>query len=903
MMFYIITLICLLNVATVFAQEQMQYLYFSPFNYKWNGRPRNADDAFFNAINHWQYNMNVENTYLDNSDDYEVILTTGEVEELLHDKNVIWIGAHAGPSFCVETYKYDDFGYNAADASRTEQLQANDICGSLPCNCAGTNPGQPDCDELNHFSVLRLDNLGGEPMCWGILMTEAGVDQHLSPSDANLFNDMVMFIDACNGDDWCDNFTSSQAYNACAGWSVSAAWEEVFDIELERFWNRLGCVHEDWGDRRWWLETIDEAVMGVSEHGEYDPYMESILAGIGFDTWNVYNFFNSLGGYLVSCRVAAPPFYRYGKFSNTVYWATKPYRNVICYEIRGYQNIDDAPTIIAEIPAENISEDNWGKLYATFISADFTYYEITEIPTSGAPETTGLFAQGSMPDDWDQLLDPDYWMNRQAQNSGGGSYIDIDLDKYSVGIGYEVVICAVSGAMANPIEEQLERYDKTFTYMLVPDPDAEIIRDGYSLVVAENLYINNAYYGGEEVWPVEPGPMLILVGAHGDHSTSIPAWQIPDLDGSCYMAGICVSDYLLTDIDDDEIPNGPVTRVPATNPDQVNICVDMADNYNDGQIAGPVKQAIFFCNDYVENYYLPTLRAWEMYRDAGFTTREILRTSVMPTNWHDRFSIAADLFNDNYGVLEVFGLGHTSDNNNWLNIFIQPGADEYNLFTREQIFVAWLPGCHMGHVSAAAEGLFYGGPISTDLMYAENSNTQARLAGLVGHINAGWSIGHEIIAYSLIDARRQAIPGETTIAEIAYQAVVNAINDKPGFTQHALGLGVLGAYVKIPDVSLTGVDESTSRDEVKIFANGGSRIKITYSIPHNGEVNISIFDIRGRKVDELFKGTLPGGTYTVYWGGTNQRGERVASGVYIGNIQVVSGELNVTKTAKLLLVR
>jgi hypothetical protein len=60
---------------------------------------------------------------------------------------------------------------------------------------------------------------------------------------------------------------------------------------------------------------------------------------------------------------------------------------------------------------------------------------------------------------------------------------------------------------------------------------------------------------------------------------------------------------------------------------------------------------------------------------------------------------------------------------------------------------------------------------------------------------------------------------------------------------------------------------------------------ITYEIPGNkrmqGLVKLTVYDIRGRYVKTLVDADLPSGTHKVRWDGRNDRGESVASGIYL----------------------
>jgi fibronectin type 3 domain-containing protein len=55
---------------------------------------------------------------------------------------------------------------------------------------------------------------------------------------------------------------------------------------------------------------------------------------------------------------------------------------------------------------------------------------------------------------------------------------------------------------------------------------------------------------------------------------------------------------------------------------------------------------------------------------------------------------------------------------------------------------------------------------------------------------------------------------------------------------------------------------------------------IEYSIPYTSEVNITIYDILGREVRNLFAGTKDSGVYKVKWNGKDNKGVMVSSGIY-----------------------
>jgi hypothetical protein len=60
---------------------------------------------------------------------------------------------------------------------------------------------------------------------------------------------------------------------------------------------------------------------------------------------------------------------------------------------------------------------------------------------------------------------------------------------------------------------------------------------------------------------------------------------------------------------------------------------------------------------------------------------------------------------------------------------------------------------------------------------------------------------------------------------------------------------------------------------------------ISFTLPHRAMVTLEVFNVLGQRVIELASGELPPGEHRVIWMGTDDRGERVASGVYLYRLQ------------------
>ena len=60
---------------------------------------------------------------------------------------------------------------------------------------------------------------------------------------------------------------------------------------------------------------------------------------------------------------------------------------------------------------------------------------------------------------------------------------------------------------------------------------------------------------------------------------------------------------------------------------------------------------------------------------------------------------------------------------------------------------------------------------------------------------------------------------------------------------------------------------------------------IEYSLPERGEVEVSIYNIRGQKVKQLVKEEKEPGTHTIIWNGTDSKSKNVGSGVYFYKVK------------------
>lgn len=111
------------------------------------------------------------------------------------------------------------------------------------------------------------------------------------------------------------------------------------------------------------------------------------------------------------------------------------------------------------------------------------------------------------------------------------------------------------------------------------------------------------------------------------------------------------------------------------------------------------------------------------------------------------------------------------------------------------------------------------------------------------------------------------------------------------------------AKIKVSEMDIVGVDEV--RELPRNFALSqnypnpfNASTSITYSLDSKSEVELAIYDLTGRKIDQLVNGVQNAGAHEIIWNGTDSGGDDVASGIYFYRLSA-NGQ-NVTKRMVLI---
>lgn len=107
---------------------------------------------------------------------------------------------------------------------------------------------------------------------------------------------------------------------------------------------------------------------------------------------------------------------------------------------------------------------------------------------------------------------------------------------------------------------------------------------------------------------------------------------------------------------------------------------------------------------------------------------------------------------------------------------------------------------------------------------------------------------------------------------------------------YELWMSCLGRGIAVLEVILDPVgisEQAYSKSEIKIstYPNPATeKVVIEFNTDHDGNVQLSVYDILGRKVKDIINETVEAGIHTSEWNLTNQRGKRVENGVYFARL-------------------
>jgi len=97
-------------------------------------------------------------------------------------------------------------------------------------------------------------------------------------------------------------------------------------------------------------------------------------------------------------------------------------------------------------------------------------------------------------------------------------------------------------------------------------------------------------------------------------------------------------------------------------------------------------------------------------------------------------------------------------------------------------------------------------------------------------------------------------------------------------------------------LDIPGEEDGESIDSPRLYGNYPNPFNpsttIRFDIPVKGNVELSVYNLKGQKVKVLQKGELNAGQHNIVWNGADETGKTVPSGVYLYRLKTAHGEIN-----------
>jgi len=81
-------------------------------------------------------------------------------------------------------------------------------------------------------------------------------------------------------------------------------------------------------------------------------------------------------------------------------------------------------------------------------------------------------------------------------------------------------------------------------------------------------------------------------------------------------------------------------------------------------------------------------------------------------------------------------------------------------------------------------------------------------------------------------------------------------------------------------------DQVPARVQFSVYPNPAQTSRVSFGLPRAADVDLAVFDLAGRKVATLARGSFEAGTYSREWSGRSDRGQTLGAGVYFVRLKV-----------------
>ncbi len=571
-------------------------------------------------------------------------------------------------------------------------------------------------------------------------------------------------------------------------------------------------------------------------------------------------------------------------------FATNYERNSSLFEVNGHRN--GKREVLARIRPKGDDSDRIN-VYEALVSPGYDAYSIAEIDSARMYRT--------LTDEVPPGVGPTNLLLLEGLSISGLGRTDkaakgaVSCNTTPAIFPADAMIYAWNDSVAQPLYDQLTSQGLSTVYVCGFGNPLEI--DAYYNTLHNlNVTFNAAFQ--IDIFPVWPGPELYLVGKHSQGTVSVNTWS-DDEYARCGQP-LCRGDFDYTDVDGDGIPNGPVARIFADDIEDIRRYVHFSNEYNDR--SSVVRDRALLCDGSEVEGVDPTKTVsavWlssveSVHQDDGRETGWLRRRDYSSANAIS--SAAQDTINA--GVDQIWAMGPASSYKRVPSSVFYGNGYDAELLTTDQSYLLFAPGCEV-----AADWGFGGsfGLILEKLM--TNDMNKGGCAGALAHWSGAWGSQHAAWADYLLKAYDEATSGMSMV-ELVWRAAIDCTNEQPWMVDYCRSAIYVGARTLLKQDQLVAVQggpggkEATLALDLRPSIVGQGGCMISFATPSGGEVHLSVFDVRGRRVRTLAGRPGGGARQEVYWDGRSDSGISVASGVYF--VRLEAGRLAETRKVILL---
>jgi hypothetical protein len=395
----------------------------------------------------------------------------------------------------------------------------------------------------------------------------------------------------------------------------------------------------------------------------------------------------------------------------------------------------------------------------------------------------------------------------------------------------------------------------------------------------------------------ETYPRVLIVGdaneAGEPEKNQVGVGYFTDPTGACHFgdATQCPTEDAALDFDNDGLADMDVARLPLTHAWKVSAAVEnFLSKVNEAEATD---RAVFTVGDLewqgISPVGLPELMTELMatFEANGYDVRYMKESDYSIYNRESRQLDMADTLDE--GVDIVVNIGTLSNRSRIAGDFIQKvNSPHWDMAWLDDSgprpFVFFGPSCDIADFDR--DNPTYD-PILAE-MFLCNQPDKAAAVAWISHGRGNWGSWYRLFAEEFTG---WLFSGETVdVLDSFWRTKRSCWVKYPEMRNFLRSLFYLGWPVRIRGNCEAGADvESGAAAELslQVFPNPARHgATVRFGLPGEGDVQVAVYDVRGRRVAEVARGRHKAGWHNVEWQGRHAGGERVGPGVYFVRLSI-----------------